>query len=83
MVMISLEKTIVLPQGNDTFVSLMLVCFCASAFADTDFINVTESSDTVLLLFFLQGAQILSAAKELGQLSKLKVSQSSRHFSPR
>ncbi|KAG7216628.1 hypothetical protein INR49_023337 [Caranx melampygus] len=50
MVMISLEKTIVLPQGNDTF-----------------------------------GAQILSAAKELGQLSKLKdhMAGEAKSLSPR
>uniref|UniRef100_A0A665UVV5 Unc-13 homolog B n=1 Tax=Echeneis naucrates TaxID=173247 RepID=A0A665UVV5_ECHNA len=50
MVMKSLEKTIVLPQGNDTF-----------------------------------GAQILSAAKELGQLSKLKdhMAGEAKSLSPR
>ncbi|XP_032395200.1 protein unc-13 homolog B isoform X6 [Etheostoma spectabile] len=50
IVMSSLEKTIVLPQGNDTF-----------------------------------GAQILSAAKELGQLSKLKdhMAGETKSLSPR
>ncbi|XP_056288807.1 uncharacterized protein LOC130205452 isoform X6 [Pseudoliparis swirei] len=50
IIMSSLEKTIVLPQGNDTF-----------------------------------GAQILSAAKELGQLSKLKdhMAGEAKSLSPR
>uniref|UniRef100_A0A665UWD2 Unc-13 homolog B n=1 Tax=Echeneis naucrates TaxID=173247 RepID=A0A665UWD2_ECHNA len=60
MVMKSLEKTIVLPQGNDTFVSPLLGCL-------------------------LQHSQILSAAKELGQLSKLKdhMAGEAKSLSPR
>uniref|UniRef100_A0A673BX94 Unc-13 homolog B n=1 Tax=Sphaeramia orbicularis TaxID=375764 RepID=A0A673BX94_9TELE len=61
IVMTCLEKTIVLPQGNDTFVSLA----------------PRVSS--------LLGAQILSAAKELGQLSKLKdhMAGEAKSLSPR
>uniref|UniRef100_A0A667Y991 Unc-13 homolog B n=1 Tax=Myripristis murdjan TaxID=586833 RepID=A0A667Y991_9TELE len=66
IVMSSLEKTIVLPQGNDTFVS-------------------SATSSFLLLLPSVQGAQILSAAKELGQLSKLKdhMAGEAKSLSPR
>uniref|UniRef100_A0A8C5NFH3 Unc-13 homolog B n=1 Tax=Gouania willdenowi TaxID=441366 RepID=A0A8C5NFH3_GOUWI len=63
IVMSSLEKTIVLPQGSDTFM-LISIIFCK------------ENNE---------GAQILSAAKELGQLSKLKdhMAGEAKSLSPR
>uniref|UniRef100_H3CAA5 Unc-13 homolog B n=1 Tax=Tetraodon nigroviridis TaxID=99883 RepID=H3CAA5_TETNG len=62
IVMSSLEKTIVLPQGHDTLVS-----------------------SSSVLPPHCQGAQILSAAKELGQLSKLKdhMAGEAKSLSPR